>query len=62
MTAVCVLTSTIDPDAIDAHCRARMAAFKRPKRIDIVTELPKTATGKIQKYVLRGGKAAISTQ
>jgi benzoate-CoA ligase family protein len=45
--------STIDPDAIDAHCRARMAAFKRPKRIDIVTELPKTATGKIRRYALR---------
>jgi benzoate-CoA ligase family protein len=45
--------STIDPDSIDAHCRARMAAFKRPKRIDIVTELPKTATGKIQRFALR---------
>jgi benzoate-CoA ligase len=45
--------STIDPDSIDAHCRARMAAFKRPKRIDIVAELPKTATGKIQRFALR---------
>ena len=27
-----------------------------------VAELPKTATGKIQKYVLRGGRAAIATQ
>jgi benzoate-CoA ligase family protein len=45
--------STIDPDSIDAHCRARMAAFKRPKRIDIVSELPKTATGKIQRFALR---------
>jgi len=27
-----------------------------------VAELPKTATGKIQKYVLRGGRAAISSQ
>jgi len=45
--------STIDPDSIDAHCRSRMAAFKRPKRIDIVSELPKTATGKIQRFALR---------
>jgi benzoate-CoA ligase len=45
--------STIDPDSIDAHCRSRMAAFKRPKRIDIVAELPKTATGKIQRFALR---------
>jgi acyl-coenzyme A synthetase/AMP-(fatty) acid ligase len=27
-----------------------------------VNELPKTATGKIQKYVLRGGRAAIAKQ
>jgi len=27
-----------------------------------VDELPKTATGKIQKYVLRGGRAAIVVQ
>jgi fatty-acyl-CoA synthase len=39
-----------------------MAHFKVPKSITFVTELPKTATGKIQKYVLRGGRAAISTQ
>jgi fatty-acyl-CoA synthase len=35
------------------YCRARLAAFKCPKRVDFVTELPKTSTGKIQKYVLR---------
>ena len=29
---------------------------------DFVDELPKTATGKIQKYVLRGGRAAIAAQ
>ena len=45
--------STIDPDSIDAHCRARMAAFKRPRRLVVVDELPKTATGKIQRFALR---------
>jgi benzoate-CoA ligase family protein len=44
---------TIDLDAIDAHCRSRMAAFKRPRRIDVVDELPKTATGKIRRFALR---------
>jgi fatty-acyl-CoA synthase len=39
-----------------------MAHFKVPKSITFVTELPKTATGKIQKYILRGGKAAIAAQ
>jgi fatty-acyl-CoA synthase len=42
--------------------RDRMAHFKVPKSFTFVAELPKTATGKIQKYVLRSGKAAISAQ
>jgi fatty-acyl-CoA synthase len=33
-----------------------------PTVFNFVDELPKTATGKIQKYVLRGGKAAIAQQ
>ena len=44
---------TVDPDALDAHCRARMAAFKRPREIRVVSELPKTATGKVQRFALR---------
>jgi benzoate-CoA ligase len=44
---------TIDPGSIDAHCRERMAAFKRPRRIIEVDALPKTATGKVQRYALR---------
>ena len=35
--------------------RDRLAHFKAPQRCHFVDELPKTATGKIQKYVLRGG-------
>jgi fatty-acyl-CoA synthase len=42
--------------------RARLAHFKAPRYVHFVAELPKTATGKIQKYVLRGGAAAISRQ
>ena len=30
-----------------------MAHFKCPKRVEFVKELPKTSTGKIQKYILR---------
>jgi fatty-acyl-CoA synthase len=33
-----------------------------PSAFTFVQELPKTATGKIQKFVLRGGKAAIAKQ
>jgi len=43
----------IDDASIDAHCRARMAAFKRPRRIVVVDELPKTATGKVRRFALR---------
>ena len=39
-------------DEIIAHCRAHLARFKVPKRV-IFGELPKTSTGKIQKFVLR---------
>lgn len=42
--------------------RSKMAHFKVPAAFTIVSELPKTATGKIQKYVLRRGKTAISQQ
>ncbi|HEX4523210.1 MAG TPA: acyl-CoA synthetase, partial [Casimicrobiaceae bacterium] len=34
------------------HCRTLLARFKAPKRV-IFGELPKTSTGKIQKFVLR---------
>ncbi len=43
----------IDAAGIDAHCRGRMAAFKRPRRIEVVEQLPKTPTGKIQRFALR---------
>jgi fatty-acyl-CoA synthase len=42
--------------------RAHLAHFKAPHAVTFLPELPKTATGKIQKYVLRGGRAAISKQ
>jgi benzoate-CoA ligase family protein len=39
--------------ALIAHCVERMAAYKRPRWIEFVDELPKTATGKIQRFRLR---------
>ncbi|KAJ1555268.1 hypothetical protein HK405_002854 [Cladochytrium tenue] len=36
-----------------AYLRPRLAGFKMPVRIEVVAELPKTSTGKVQKYVLR---------
>ncbi len=41
-----------DEDVI-AHCRARLAGYKRPTRVVLMQSLPKTATGKIQRFKLR---------
>ena len=40
-------------DALKAHVKERLAPFKYPRWIELVDELPKTATGKIQRYKLR---------
>ena len=45
-----------------AFAREHLAHFKAPQGVTFVAELPKTATGKIQKFVLRGGRVGISTQ
>jgi acyl-CoA synthetase (AMP-forming)/AMP-acid ligase II len=38
---------------IIAHCRANLAGYKCPKRIVFREALPRTATGKLQKYLIR---------
>ena len=45
--------SAVDAAEVIAYCRANIAAYKVPARVDIVAELPKSATGKILKRVLR---------
>jgi len=45
--------ATVDPAEIIEHVKTRLAKFKAPDVVDIVGSLPKTSTGKIQKYVLR---------
>ncbi len=42
--------------------RAKLAHFKAPHSVTFVEELPKTATGKIQKYILRAQRPAIAPQ
>jgi benzoate-CoA ligase family protein len=39
--------------ALREHCRKQLATFKNPRWIEFRTELPKTATGKIQRFKLR---------
>jgi len=36
-----------------AHVRTKIAGYKAPREVDITIELPKTSTGKIQKFILR---------
>jgi fatty-acyl-CoA synthase len=45
-----------------AFTRERLAHFKAPHSVTFVTELPKTATGKIRKYVLRDGAPNLAAQ
>ena len=44
---------TAQPEAILAFCKEKMSKYKVPKEIEFVSELPKSATGKILKRVLR---------
>ncbi|MGQ0576390.1 MAG: acyl--CoA ligase family protein [Pseudonocardia sp.] len=50
------------PDELIAHVKSKIARYKAPKAVEIVTELPKTSTGKVQKFELRekewGGHAS----
>jgi len=43
----------LDAEEVVTHCRARLAAFKVPKSAAIVDALPRTASGKVQKHVLK---------
>src|SRR5438046_1152064 len=45
---------TATEEELREFARANMAHFKVPHSFTFIAELPKTATGKIQKYVLRG--------
>jgi benzoate-CoA ligase len=45
-------------DALKAFVKDRLAPYKYPRRIEFVAELPKTATGKIQRFRLRDAEAA----
>jgi len=49
-------------DALRQFCRGTLAHFKVPHSFTPLTELPKTATGKIQKFVLRKGRPNITRQ
>ena len=45
--------STVGADDLIAHCRESLAGYKCPKRVEFYETLPRTATGKLQKFKLR---------
>ncbi len=49
VAAAVVLRGDANEAALVAYCRERLAAFKVPKTIYLVTQIPRTATGKIQR-------------
>jgi 2-furoate---CoA ligase len=58
VVAFVVPAGTLSPDVLDHHCRASgdLANFKRPRRFVFVAEIPKTASGKILRRLLRDGQ------
>ena len=54
--------ASVTPEELRAFCRTHLAHFKVPQGFHLVDQLPKTATGKIQKFVLRGQKPNIARQ
>jgi fatty-acyl-CoA synthase len=40
-------------DELIEHVKSKIARYKAPKAVEVVAELPKTSTGKVQKFELR---------
>ena len=45
-------SESVSGDEVIGYCRDHLARFKVPKNV-VFTELPKTSTGKVQKFALR---------
>ena len=52
--------SDLDADAVNDHCRAHLAGYKRPKYVTVIDSLPKNPSGKILKRELRETYAGLS--
>jgi acyl-CoA synthetase (AMP-forming)/AMP-acid ligase II len=45
--------ASVDEAAVVAHCKAKLAGYKSPTSVEFVDAIPRTATGKVQKFKLR---------
>ncbi|MER6117512.1 AMP-binding protein [Streptomyces sp. NPDC001743] len=45
--------ASVEPGELGAYCKERLAAYKYPREVEILAELPKTASGKILRRELR---------
>src|SRR5579883_349279 len=52
VAAAVVLRGEATPEELMAHCRERISAFKVPKQIFVTEQIPRTATGKIQRRIV----------
>ena len=44
---------TLDPAALQEHCRRVIAPYKAPRVVEFIEALPRTTTGKVQRFRLR---------
>ncbi|MBA9002687.1 benzoate-CoA ligase family protein [Thermomonospora cellulosilytica] len=51
--------AVVNPAELIEFCRAGLASFKRPREVLVVDKLPTTATGKLQRHVVRERAAAL---
>lgn len=51
--------TVIDLDALGEHCRTRLASYKIPVRFDVISQLPRSAVGKVDKLALRASANAL---
>ncbi|WP_405936045.1 AMP-binding protein [Streptomyces sp. NBC_00726] len=48
--------ASVEPAELGAYCKERLAAYKYPREVEILAELPKTASGKILRRELRSAR------
>lgn len=53
LTFRCFWRKEFDAEAMIATLKTQIANFKIPKRVEIVSDLPRNAMGKVQKNILR---------